>query len=1037
MIGVVVQRVTSPVFVGREAEVDALLAALARAESGGATTVLVGGEAGIGKTRLMAELERLARERGAIVLEGACIGLGSDDVLPFAPIAAALRALVRILDPDALAHVVDASTGELGRLVPELGGTPDDASLMLPRPDWARTRFFEGLLTLLGRLSRLAPVVLVIEDLHWADRSTRDVLAFLARNAHAERLLVAATYRTDELSRRHPLRPWLAEMDRLADVVRIELARLDRADVERLLEAILGRAPAPELSAAIARRSGGNPFFAEELLAVGAVGDADRLPDDVREVVLARFSSLSDETQDVLRIAAVSGPSVDHELLVEVAGDDEARVGAAIREALEARLIVVSGGADGTGRARRDDAGRYAFRHALVQEAVYDDVLPRDRRAHHAAYAEALARRPVPEGAEAAGHLASLAHHATAAHELPRALQAWLDAARASIRAAALAESAAAYERALDLWDAVPADDRPARIDDIGLLYEAAMAHIQIGDLGRACDVARIAVERFDPARDPLRAALLRERLGRALWLAADLPGAIVVLDEAVALLAGLPPSAEAARVIAGLGGILMLKGKYSTSADASERAIAMASQVGATDVEAYALNSLSVAKSELGDCDRAIELGRRSLEMTLVIDRAHDLHRTYSNFSSVLQTCGRSAESAEVALEGVEWARRLGMWRLQGVFLEANGASALVDIGRWREARELLAGDGQREYAGVGRLNHAVVAGPLALRQGRLDDGRRLLGSVRETIAGLGDAQFSGPLYTGLIELARQERRFDEARGLVDEAMERMADTEDVRLRAEVLAAGVGVEADRAIEERARRNPDGEQEAIHHARSRLALIRLLLPTGRRGEAFVAVLTRGFEAFAEAELSRASGRNDPERWRGALERWQAIGYPYQVAIARYRLAESILAARGSRAVARNELAIARSVAIGLEAEPLLDAIVQLGRFARLDLESAALAETEGVAPAAATVPRVAAAPPPFGLTGRELEVLTQLVSGRSNRQIGAALFISESTVGVHVSNILGKLGVTSRVEAAAIAARSGIGAPTTSEPAPV
>ena len=1028
MIGAVVQRVTSPVFVGREAEVDALLAALGRAESGSASTVLVGGEAGIGKTRLLSEFERLGRERGAIVLEGACIGLGADDVLPFAPIAAALRALVRTLDPDELVEVLDASTGELARLVPELGATPDDTSLMVPRPDWARTRFFEGLLTLLGRLGRRAPVILVIEDLHWADRSTRDVLAFLARNARTERLLIVATYRTDELSRRHPLRPWLAEMDRLADVLRLELARLDRADLERLLEAILGRAPAADLSAAIARRSGGNPFFAEELLAVGAVGDADRLPDDVREVVLARFSSLSDETQDVLRIAAVSGPSVDHELLVEVAGDDEPRVGAAIREALEARLIVVAG-------AGADDAGRYAFRHALVQEAVYDDILPRDRRASHAAYAAALARRPVPDGAEAAAHLASLAHHATAAHELARALQAWLDAARASIRAAALAESAAAYERALDLWDAVPADDRPARTDDIQLLYEAAMAHIQIGDLGRACDVARIAVERFDPARDPLRAALLRERLGRALWLAADLPGAIVVLDEAVALLAGLPPSAEASRVIAGLGGILMLKGKYSGAADASERAIAMASEVGAVDVEAYALNSLSVATSELGDCDRAIELGRRSLAMTLEIERAHDLHRTYSNFSSVLQICGRSAESAEVALAGVEWARRLGMWRLQGVFLEANAASAMVDIGRWREARELLTDDGQRTYAGVGRLNHAVVAGPLAVRQGRLEDGQRILASVRETIAGLGDAQFSGPLYTGLIELAREERRFDDARGLVDEAMERMADTEDVRLRAEVLAAGVGVEADRAIEERARRNPDGEQEAIHHARSCLALVRLLLPSGRRAEAFVGVLTRGSEAFAEAELGRASGRNDPERWREALERWQAIGYPYQVAIARFRLAEAILGARGSRADAREQLAIARSVAVGLDAAPLLAAIDQLARFARLDIESPAAAAVDDATEP--TVGRQPAAAPPFGLTARELEVLTQLVSGRSNRQIGEALFISESTVGVHVSNILGKLGVTSRVEAAAIAARSGIGAPSASETAPV
>jgi DNA-binding CsgD family transcriptional regulator len=374
-------------------------------------------------------------------------------------------------------------------------------------------------------------------------------------------------------------------------------------------------------------------------------------------------------------------------------------------------------------------------------------------------------------------------------------------------------------------------------------------------------------------------------------------------------------------------------------------------------------------------------------------------------------------------------------MWRLQGVFLEANAASALVDLGRWREARDLLTNDTQRTYAGVGRLNRAVVAGPLAVRQGRLEDGRELLNSVHETIAALGDAQFSGPLYTGLIELARQERRLDDARRLVDEAMDRMADTEDVRLRAEVLAAGVGVEADRAIEERARRNADGEQEAIHLARSRLALIRLLLPAGKRGEAWVGVLARGFEAFAEAEFSRALGQNEPAAWRRALERWQAIGYPYPMALARHRLAESILTARGSRAEAAEQLAAARSATAALDAEPLVGAIDQLARFARLDLPRAGLAGPEpAIAKASSPSGRAAA---PFGLTARELEVLEQLVGGRSNRQIGAALFISESTVGVHVSNILGKLGVTSRVEAAAIAARSGIGHPETSEPTPV
>ena len=250
--------------------------------------------------------------------------------------------------------------------------------------------------------------------------------------------------------------------------------------------------------ATIVRRAVGNPFFTEELLAAGATEAGDHLPGSLRDVLLVRVHALSELAQEVIGCAAVVGPTFDHDLLLRACDLDEASVSMALREANAAQLIVVS-----------DADGTYAFRHALLQEAIYDDMLPRDRRRCHARCAEGLAARPVPDGAEGASQLAALAHHATAAHDLPLALRGWVEAARASARVNALSEAAEAYDRALDMWDAVPADDRPAGVDVIQLMYEASQALLGSGQLTQARQVAGEAVRRFDAAEDPLRAAVL------------------------------------------------------------------------------------------------------------------------------------------------------------------------------------------------------------------------------------------------------------------------------------------------------------------------------------------------------------------------------------------------------------------------------------------------------------------------------------------------------------------------------------------------
>jgi predicted ATPase len=375
MIDGVVRRVSSPVLVGRDGELAQLGALLERAASGQPAIVVVAGEAGVGKTRLVAELTHHATQAGVVVLSGGCLDVG-EGVLAYAPMVEALRSLARTLDPEQLAEVLGGARGELARLVPELGVGPagEPASATLPP-----TRLFELLLGVLHRLAARGPVLLVVEDLHWADQSTSDLLGFVVRNLRGGVALVLS-YRSDELHRRHPLRPLLAELDRSGRVERLELGRLDRQQLAELLGGILDGPVAPVLVGEILARSQGNPVFAEELLAAHREGA--RLPSALRDLVLARVEGLSEPAQRVLEAAAVAGTRVDHELLAAVVGQDAERLVGVLREAVGHHVLLVD-----------QATGAYVFRHALVQEAVYDDLLPVQRAPLHAAYARALERR--------------------------------------------------------------------------------------------------------------------------------------------------------------------------------------------------------------------------------------------------------------------------------------------------------------------------------------------------------------------------------------------------------------------------------------------------------------------------------------------------------------------------------------------------------------------------------------------------------------------------------------------------------------------
>ncbi len=440
MIGHMPGRTVSPSIVGRDAELVVLAEAVAaivdREPAATRTHLLVAGEAGIGKTRLVEELARMAEARGALVLRGAAADLGDGDV-PYGAIVEALRRLPATIGPEALADIVGAAAPDLARLLPALGpaGAPADSDTSIG-PGAVQSRILEALLGTLQRLAAQQPVVWIIEDLHWSDPATRDALAFLLRNLRDEPVLLVLTVRSDDLHRRHPLVPWLAEAARTGRTQRLDLARLDAAGTADIVAGMasgeLGAA-ASALSAAdlatIHERSDGNPFFIEELVMARTsddrAGQDSRLPPTLQDILTARIAAVPADAQQVLGVIAVGGRQMEHDLLVEVGDLPDDVLTGGLRTAIERQLLVVE--------SAPDEPEGYAFRHALLQEAAYDELLPADRRRLHRALAAALARRPEGRGAVAAAHWSQLATHWSVAHEDDRAFEA---AVRAGVAAA-------------------------------------------------------------------------------------------------------------------------------------------------------------------------------------------------------------------------------------------------------------------------------------------------------------------------------------------------------------------------------------------------------------------------------------------------------------------------------------------------------------------------------------------------------------------------------------------------------------------------
>jgi len=1057
-------RFTSARFVGREAAFGRLATALDGAAAGSATTILVSGSGGVGVSRFVDEAEaRLAAlPEPLLVLRGRARPSRTD--APYAALARALGPRLRTLPDDELGSIVGPGAEDLVRLFPELGPRLSRIGVLPPRPtvvapERRQARVLEGILGVLGRLGERQPVAIVVEDLHHADAATRALVTFLARIARGQRLCIVGTYQPDAMTREHPLHASLRGIaDSLRPVGRIELEPLDRDELADLVEGIQGERPSASVLVLVAERSGGLPLLAEELVAAQRELSSASLTGGLQELVMARLALRSPECRRVVRLLAPAGEPVTPEELAATAAAFEVGLDRQPPRSTTAPRRG-EGPLDADLRAGVDDALENGFlvslpdgcldvRHELVARAVADDLLPVARARHHAALAVGLAGRP-----------SASARHWLAAHRIA-------EARRPSIEAAALAEAVDApedallhLERALELTEAAGAAPAPRKpsprptdravptLRDLEL--RAADVAFAAGRPARAVAFAEAAMATIDPRRERIALGELHERLGRYRRAAGDNDGALAALQRAVELVPREPSVARAA-VLAALAQIRMLDGTFSEAERLAREAIAIAHVVGpaAAREAAHATTTLGVALGWGRDPEEGVRLLQSARLMAEELGELDELFRMYANLTTVLDLLGRRPEAVAVAEEGIEVARRYGQEAAYGNFLRGNAADSLFRLGRWTESRAMSATALEWSPRGVAFVNAGVYLAIVEIESTAGEVAASLLGQLLLELETVRDSQHAVPVYQAAASFAMWRGDLADARRVAERGWTRVRETEDWVLAAKMAATALEVDAMSAEEAREHREiapiAAARERATAVLREAESLVRTwdvpaTLGSRREAEAHLAV-ARAFHA-------RLDGADDQATWDAVASTWTALKDPYQAARARWRQAEAALEraddARSGRVAARDPLIGAVEIALRLEARPLLARLRELAGRALITVppQVDAVLATTVTEPAAApgagnghAGPSSVLAPvgepgrsgDTFGLSSREREVLALISQGRTNREVGERLFISQKTVGVHVGNILAKLGVSGRVEAAAVAIRLGM-----------
>ncbi|MFC0628632.1 ATP-binding protein [Kribbella deserti] len=958
---------TSTPLVGRSTEMATLLSAVDDARTGRAGALLLAGDAGVGKTRLLDEVATGAQERGFSVLVGHCTNFG-DAELPYLPFTEVFGRLAQE-QLDGLLTGYPA----IGRLLPThrlIGApsAPQDGQI-------ARAALFDAVLGALTAISAAEPLLLVIEDAHWADDSTRDLIGFLFTRLNTQRIALLVSYRSDDLHRRHPLRRVIGEWSRIPHVRRLNLLPLDADESRTLLSALLTEPLAEREVQRILDRAGGNAFFTEELVAAASsMGDPCVVPPELADLLLVRLDAVSEDARQVARVITVAGRRVPHTLLSAVAGLPERELETALRELIDGHVIEHPG-----------DSGYY-FRHALLAEAVYDDLLPGERVRLHAAYATALEQQTV------AGTAAELARHATRSHDLATAFEARVRAADEAMSVAAPQEALKHYEMALEL---LPNASPDSKIDKLWLVCATAKAAALSGQQPRALKLVRKTLGDL-PADVPDR--------GRARLLLALATVALEVDHDqeahsastlAVRLTSG-DSSQLRAEVLALHARTTWALGRNMEAERWATEALEVAAKAGYQDAASDASITLAQLRRRAGDPRTAMQqLEEAAVQARLAGDAAAEVRSRFL-VGSIQYDLGDLSNAHTSFSAAYERATELGrQWAVYGFDSRRMLALCEFVMGDWDAAMATAAvRDSPPPVAEA-----ALVSLGLGIRSARGDtsvaadfEDRRGSWSldVMLPIAGVGGAVDA---YLQLDQPAAAERALHAATELCAEVFQTQWFHARVRfssLELEVLCHRVVTEPDAT---RAQLVAKGA-ELVEMGR---AVDEKGLPAGRtlgvEGRAWLARLDAEWDRLRWlAAIDAPTAEELVESWQRAVEAF-GYGYVYEQARCRVHLSAALRAA-GRIADAHEQTDLAAEVARRLGAKPLL---AELGST---DANTA--------------------------LTGRETEVLALLAEGRTNRQLARELYISEKTVSVHVSNILAKLGVRSRTEAAAVARRTGL-----------
>ena len=943
---------TAPL-VGRDAEVRTLGEALARAEEGTPRTVVIGGEAGIGKTRLLREF-LAANSANARVLVGQCVDLG-DVAAAYTPVISALRPLVSELGADRVRELAGSGAAALLALFPELAPAEQRASI------GAVEQFHEAVAAVLEAASAAGPVILAFEDVHWIDTASLGLLRFLTRAVSSGCLLIVITYRSDDVGRGHPTRRLLGELERDRSVTRLVLPRLPRDEVRALAQDLRGHELRERELADLMERSEGVPFFVEELVAFDDAA-SDGVPETLRELLLARYERLDEHAQRLARILAVGGAEIGHALLSRVWDGDDLDIPA--RDAVHGGVLTA-------------DSETYRFRHALVREAILEDVLPGEHERVHARYAAEYERMADETGRPLA---AAVAHHWLQARNQARAFPATLRALREARASLAYGSAAQHGERALGLWSAVPDAQDVAGMTRVELMGRTATYLRNAGDLDRSLALTGAALDECEPGS--LDHALLLQ--GRAKCLAQlARKETLGVFRQALSTAEALPDETDGidalrASIMVSYAGRLMLSGADADARDVALGGAAVARGIDDRRTESIGLNVAAVSLAALGEPEDALaelEIARRTAG-----DDGPAQVRYWVNASDVANLMGQYDEAVSLAQEGVEASKRLGFERTSGVLLSSNLAEPLVALGEWERVEAIIARavslDPPRSY----RTHLLTVRAAMLVWRGEPQRAADLLREHRSVLAATAAAEVQARM--GLQRVAAETAL---ALGDLDAAWSAVRDVLDIepeRLMAGRVHLGAWSAA-RTVAAAREAAPDSEA-ASADARVREFVQRFpLWPTQAM-----------WARVVDAELSGTA-----EAWRDAAdavadERAPVHLRPY-VGI---RLAEALLAG-GDRGSARDALgaALEQAGAAGLGG---------------LSARARALAADAGLSSAGA--PRTGTG----ALTNRERQVLALIAEGLSNGQIGERLFISTKTASVHVSSILRKLGAASRTEAA-------------------